>query len=719
MKFNKLITISITVVLGLTYSLSAFGAESTQVHDEAMYVNLDYYGVPKQTSIVKSYSMNGTNTVTDYGTYKKVTNMSNYAKPTIKDGKVTFNFGKDVPDRFYFEGQDNALSKNLPWDIKVNYYLNGAPTTADKLAGKTGLVKIAMDVTPNKNVNEYEQNNFMLEATCAVDADKNTLSAEGAQIQSVGNIKTAVFFALPGEEQHFEVEIGSNDFKLDGIIFMMEPMTVSQIDKIKDLRDARDDIKDSADSISDSLDVVLDTLNSMQKGLNDTSKGLSGLNDARETLSKSKGGVYDSADAAREELTKLTDALKPYEGHFKTLKGAVDDVNSNITSVTSSLDALTTNLNGLKSNMENMKTDLSAIDDLITKEDADKDTWNSTLTKLNKDLDDVNTDFDATKAYLNGIKDAGNNLSDDINNITSSSEFSDLMNGLQYNYGAKGDINSGGIYSLLYTITYLSSDLADLSRNAGDLCGVLNDIVDKNDDADNIINDTQSLVDLTNKTIKNIYSHSDDYHSMISDATDVCDNISEMSDKLTGVIKSIDSFKVTSDKYKDELKKTADDSSNLVDRSSTELTLLQTFFTKLEDTAKTVGDKANVSSEETLLSLIDVLNKAVSGLSQTDVIKNSKDTMKKLADDKWDKYTGEDNNLFNVDNEAKMVSFTSNKNPEPSSLQILLKTDEIRKATEDDKNNVDESYHSKGNAFTRILSIFKNIFSSIKNIFNK
>lgn len=719
MKFNKLITFSISAVLGLTYSLSAFGGEPTQVYDEAMYVNLNYYGTPEETSVVKSYSMNGTNTITDYGTYDKITNMSDYTKPKVENGKVTFDFGKSVPDRFYFEGKNNSLSKNLPWSIDVSYSLNGAPTSADKLAGKSGLVKISMDVTPNKKTSQYEQNNFLLEATCAVDADKNTLSADGAQIQSVGNIKTAVFFALPGETQHFEVEIGSDDFKFNGIVFMMEPLTADQVNDIKDLRDARNDIKDSADAMSDSLDIVLDTLNSMQKGLNNTSKGLSGLNDARNTLSKSKGAVYASADDAREEITKLTDALKPYEKHFDTLKSAVDDVNSNITGVTSSLDSLTTNLDGLKGDMENMKADLAAVDDLITKEDADKDNWNSTLTKLRKDLDNVNSDLDATKAYLKGLKDAGNNLSNDINNLSSSGDLSNLMSGLQYNYAKGGDINSLGIYSILETITYLSSDLADLSRNTGDLCGVLDGIVGDNDNVDNFVDDTQSLIDLTNTTINNIYSHSDDYHSMIADATDVCNNISETSDKLTKVIKSVDSFKTTADKYKDDLKKTADDSSNLVDKSSSELTLLQTFFTKLEDTAKVVGDKADVSSEETLLGLIDVLKQTVSGLAQTDVIKGAKDTIKKLVDDKWDKYTGEDNNLFNVDNEAKMVSFTSDKNPAPSSLQILLKTDEIREGTKDDKNNVDEKYHSSGNVFTRITSIFKNIFVSIKNAFSK
>ena len=39
---------------------------------------------------------------------------------------------------------------------------------------------------------------------------------------------------------------------------MMQPATMSQVEDIKDIRDAKNDIEDSADAISDSLDVVLD-----------------------------------------------------------------------------------------------------------------------------------------------------------------------------------------------------------------------------------------------------------------------------------------------------------------------------------------------------------------------------------------------------------------------------------------------------------------------------
>ena len=54
--------------------------------DEAMYVNLDYYGKAENVSVVKSYSMNGTKEVVDYGDYTDIINMTNYAQPKTEDG---------------------------------------------------------------------------------------------------------------------------------------------------------------------------------------------------------------------------------------------------------------------------------------------------------------------------------------------------------------------------------------------------------------------------------------------------------------------------------------------------------------------------------------------------------------------------------------------------------------------------------------------------------
>ena len=57
--------------------------------DEAVYINLDYYGIPTATRIVKGVNLNGHTEFTDYGNYSEVYNMSTYDHPTLQDGSVS------------------------------------------------------------------------------------------------------------------------------------------------------------------------------------------------------------------------------------------------------------------------------------------------------------------------------------------------------------------------------------------------------------------------------------------------------------------------------------------------------------------------------------------------------------------------------------------------------------------------------------------------------
>ena len=141
----------------------------------------------------------------------------------------------------------------------------------EELAHEKGVLKISIDAVPNTGTSEYFRNNMTMEIAAVVDMDQNlSVEAPGAQIQSIGSMKTVLFMVMPGEEQHFELEIGSNDLEFSGLLFLMAPVTISQLERLEDLRKARDTVKDSADAIGDSLDVVLDSLDGLQGGLGST-----------------------------------------------------------------------------------------------------------------------------------------------------------------------------------------------------------------------------------------------------------------------------------------------------------------------------------------------------------------------------------------------------------------------------------------------------------------
>lgn len=73
--------------------------------------------------------------------------------------------------------------------------------------------------------------------------------------------------------------------------------------------------------------------------------------------------------------------------------------------------------------------------------------------------------------------------------------------------------------------------------------------------------------------------------------------------------------------------------------------------------------------------------------------------------------------VLNADVNAKKISFTSARNQEPESLQIILRT-EGTEEVEEVEAEIDEAYHAEGSFLDRIWSIFKRIVDSVMGLFS-
>ena len=236
----------VTLATSLVPAQAVLAGEASASVDEAMYVNLDYYGQIDKVNMVKSISLNGTSSFTDYGDYTDVTNMTDHTEPVLGDGSVTWNFAPDQNGRFYYKGVMKNDQVTLPWTFDVSYKLNGVPTDADKLAGASGTVEIHIDATANENAREYYRNNMMLAVAVLVDLTKcYSVEADGAQVQNIGSQTGVVFTALPGEDGDYTVRIGSDSFESDGVLMTMIPGTTKDLEHVKDLKDAKDTWKEA------------------------------------------------------------------------------------------------------------------------------------------------------------------------------------------------------------------------------------------------------------------------------------------------------------------------------------------------------------------------------------------------------------------------------------------------------------------------------------------
>ena len=327
--------------------------------DETLYLNLDSYGGIEKANVVKGVQFNTASSYTDYGSYTSVTNMSTQDPIQKGDGSVTLTAPKDG-STFYFEGGLDPKQVQLPWSFDVSYKLNGSPRNAEDLAGASGLVEIDINALPRTDVSDYMKNNFVLAVMVPVDREKVTsLEAPGAQNATIGQYSGVMFEALPGKEGHFQVRIGSEDFSSVGTIFMMAPVTVSDLENVKDLKDLKDKFRTNTNAMMDDLDALLSNVGELNHTLSLNNQMLQELQLGQNKLDAGKGAIFDGVDHSIQEIQTLSDTLTPIEDSLGSTKSMAESLHQNLQDTSTVLYFVTDKLVELHDDLRSLSEDMN------------------------------------------------------------------------------------------------------------------------------------------------------------------------------------------------------------------------------------------------------------------------------------------------------------------------------------------------------------------------
>lgn len=384
----------------LVAPMTAYAGQATADVDETLYLNLDYYGNISDANVVKGINFNGTSSYTDFGDYLKITNMSDEQKPEIKNGSVTFEKNKN--GKFFFQGELKPDKIKAPWTFDITYKLNGVVTDADQIAGASGLVEMDIDCMPNKSVSKYMQDNMMLFVAIPVDIQKcYSVDAPESQTMTLGQYTGIVFTALPGQEGHFQVRLGTDKFESVGAIFAMTPGTVGALNKIKDIKDIKDDFRDDTNAMLDDFDNVLDDVTDVSAQLKITNQILEQLQSGKNKIHGNAQVIFDGNDVAIQDLRDLNGTLTPLNEDLKTAQWMVYDVNQNLNTLDSDLMDSSAKLKSLSTKLKRLGSSMSgtSIDNLQIQDMSDEIKGvTSTLGKVNTDIKNL-TDSENRKEF--------------------------------------------------------------------------------------------------------------------------------------------------------------------------------------------------------------------------------------------------------------------------------------------------------------------------------
>ncbi len=791
------------------------------VVDEAYYGTLDYYGALTEGSVVKSYFTNGNSVIQDTGSYDAVENLTDRTEPTISGDKVTFDLGSEAPRNFYFEGVTRKPFDTMPFRVEISYRMNGVETDPEDMAGQTGVGEVQLDVYPNQAASEYQRNNFVMEAmTVLRDSDILSVEAEGGQLQKIGDLDMVLYAVLPGEEQHFTLRIGTEDFSFSGFTFLVQPATLAQLDMVADLRDAKDELEDSYHAITDSLDIILNSLDGLDSRLRSTARGLDQLDQARAALSAGKNQAYDEADRMLASMTALSDSLQPVVSHLQTTKTALSETTEKLNGLAQSADDLRPDLQDVKKSLGYVRDDLDDLSDMLRdaqdhaddiaaimkKLESDLGTLQSDLSKVQKNTSDLSGFLSAaSKADLGGSEiTIMGHTTDEVRKSKEQSE--GIYSACDYVYkqikaaDPEADITMPddedsyvdfvktyrtqiiAVLAQQQAQTIMSSDYKELELGSPEykatFAAVLAEcqktydeqLTDENIQLlatlyyykDKDLEDQLAQVDQFNKLLKlangdiekakeafqditgvsanlmsnlstlmsnangsnGLMGHSQsllkELRLMLEDASEY--DFDALTEDTSAALKSAENLIGTTDtiieqtvdltntvtKYEPDAQASLDDAITQVNAAVQLLSDLNRFTTTVENLMKSADPDLDQGTQLALEGLSSTLRQMAAGLGATPSIRRANESIQTLVEDKWNEYTGEKNNALNMDSQATKVSLTSEQNQSPNSIQIVLRSQEI-KVPEDQKNADDGDQQVKTTFWQRVARMFHDL----------
>lgn len=714
----------------------SYGAPAAVETDETMYVNLDVYGKAQKVNVVKSCSLNGVTDFTDYGNYLAVENMSTQDEPQLGEGEVVWKLPPDRRERFYYKCTLDQEQTALPWNFDVSYKLNGVPTDGEKLAGASGLVEIHIKAEPNEQADLYYRNNMLLLVAVPVDMSKCfSVEAEGSQTQNMGELTAVVFTALPGEEGDYTVRIGSDSFETTGVIMAMTPGTVEDLEHIKDLKEAKDTWQDAGDELYDSLEQMAQSIEDMRGGVDQMQSGLNAAENARQKWSSSKDAILAGNDRSLESLRAMSGQLETLVPHLQTAKEEAEIVHKSMGDIVGTLGEMQEPLGKLYTRLRNIKSSTASMgeqlpdlrDDLgyLIETNASFQVQTTealeALGQLIGELEEY--DDEALEIEVPEIEIPEDQGEEELEE----SEASEPEGSEKPEESEEQEKPEGSE----------EPEAPDASEPEKDENLEINEPENENTGSQTISravvpkaqiekrevpfvassgSQLQQLMQMLRKIDKDSRKFTQTAGNLMEDISDSAQYSADLVDNMDFLIEDLTALHDSLDTYYPDLQSALDDMSALTERTTEALNSTTDTLTLVQNTLKASSDEMDVAAKDSLMASMELLNKSLNVLDSTAGIRRAGRTMKDVIDSQLDKFDTENRFLF-MDPDAEKVSFTSSKNPEPRTLQVVLRTDEISLENEEHKTLDAETEEPEVSPLKRMWNVLVKMWRSLVDIF--
>lgn len=244
----------------------------------------------------------------------------------------------------------------------------------------------------------------------------------------------------------------------------------------------------------------------------------------------------------------------------------------------------------------------------------------------------------------------------------------------------------------------INSEIGSINSTIGTLNSLMDPTADVVEALDDLVDDLYALKPLINTT--------DDLLALGAESTE----------KLHGILDSVAALQGVLDTYEPKAQTALQTVGSAVNTTRETLTHLGEFSDSLGDLGKTAGEQLDEATRKSLANLAASLRSTAAALDKNNGVRNAKETITDIVEDLWDEHTGEVDNLLMMDVDAELQSLTSEQNPAPQSIQLLIRTQEIEQPEEDTEESAAQP--EKMTFLGRIVQMFRDFWAAITGLFH-
>ncbi|GMQ63071.1 hypothetical protein [Vallitalea maricola] len=449
---------SLATVLLMTTSSLSFAADGTIKKDETVYVNLSSAGeVEKIIVSDQIHSDVEGQKVFDSSSLTDIKNVKGEEKPSIDGENIVWELeGNDL----FYQGNTD---KEIPVEIKVNYYLDGSKIEPSELPGKSGKVKIELE-TVNKEKHQTVINGetkdiytpFMVASVVILPDDIfSNVKVNSGKILTEGNNQIVTYVSVPGLSEllpedatdinipeKLVIEADAEEFELGPIMSVAtcelpeideqgDLGSISEmIDSANELESASSKLRDGTKTLSDGQTELADNLVKFRAGVVELGKGSTVLIDGVSKLDLGIGSAYEGATKVADGIRLFVDSAGEFGTGAKAFGEGAKSFAEKAGEFANGANMLSSGLGKLTSSTKELETGAKTLTDGTDKLIAGE---KQITTGVTASLKGVQSLIEAVKqqdpkspmlatlkqieAGLKAVEDGSNNMTNELNNF--------------------------------------------------------------------------------------------------------------------------------------------------------------------------------------------------------------------------------------------------------------------------------------------------------------